>query len=132
MNLNTLLRLYLVEDNTMMTIDGCHITIDRGDTGVVRFIFSHKKQKLEVGTRHFRLIIKKHKEDADSSSIFDVTKQGIYPTDSYIAFSIPADITNSQAGSYFYGLSVLSDGYVNTISEGVFTIKQGTYYGVNA
>lgn len=115
----------------MMTIDGCHISIDKGDTGVIRFIFSHKKQKLEVGQRRFRLIIKKHKEDADGSAIFDVTKQGANTTDTYVAFAIPESITNNQAGSYFWGLRVLSDGYVNTINEGVFTIKQGTYYGAN-
>ena len=114
-----------------MKIDGCHISINKGDTGIIRFTFSHKKQKIEVGQRHFRLIIKKHKEDSDSSAIFDVSKQGDNITDNYVAYAISADVTNNEAGSYFWGLRVIGDSYVNTIKEGIFTIDRGTYYGVN-
>ena len=114
-----------------MKIDGCHISINKGDTGVIRFTFSHKKQNVEVGTRNFRLIIKKHKEDSDSSAIMDVTKQGANTTDNYIAYEISANVTNNEAGSYFWGLRVFTEGYVNTIKEGIFTIDRGTYYGAN-
>lgn len=114
-----------------MKIDGCHISINKGDTGVIRFIFSHKKHKIEVGQRNFRLIIKKHKEDSDSSAIFDVSKQGNNLTDSYISFALTESVTNNDTGSYFWGLRVFTDGYTNTINEGIFTIERGTYYGVN-
>ena len=114
-----------------MKIDGCHISINKGDTGVIRFVFSHKKQNVPVEQRNFRLIIKKHKEDTDSSAIMDVTKQGANATDSYIAFSLTEDITNNETGSYFWGLRVIGDGFVSTIKEGIFTIDRGTYYGAN-
>ena len=114
-----------------MKIDGCHISINKGDTGVIRFTFSHKKQKVEVGQRYFRLIIKKHKEDTDGSAIFDETKQGAEITDNYIAFALPADVTNNEAGSYFWGLRAIGEGFINTLKEGIFTIDRGTYYGAN-
>lgn len=115
----------------MMTIDGCHISIDKGDSGVIGFVFSHKKQAIPLGTRNFRLIIKKHKEDSDGSAILDTTRQPANQDDSYIAFEIPSSVSNNEAGSYFYGLRVFTEGYVNTIQEGVFTIKQGTFQGAN-
>ena len=114
-----------------MKIDGCHISINKGDTGVIRFIFSHKKHNVPVGTRNFRLIIKKHKEDSDSSAIMDVTKQGENADDTYICYSISSDITNNEAGNYFWGLRVSSTGFVSTLQEGIFTIDRGTFYGVN-
>lgn len=114
-----------------MTIDGCHISINKGDTGVIRFTFSHKKQKVEVGQRYFRLIIKKHKEDADASAIFDESKQGANITDNFIAYAISSNTTDNEPGSYFWGLRVFGEGFVNTIKEGIFTIDRGTYYGAN-
>ena len=129
LNTNIHLLLFLAEVN--MKIDGCHISINKGDTGVIRFIFSYKKQREEVGQRYFRLIIKKNKEESDGSAIFDVSKQGASVTDNYIAFAIPADVTDNEVGNYFWGLRVFGDGYVNTIKEGVFTIDRGTYYGAN-
>lgn len=115
----------------MMTVDGCHISIDKGDSGVVGFAFENKKKPIALGTRNFRLIIKKHKEDSDGSAIFDVTNTPAQLNDSYIAFSISADITNNEAGSYFWGLRVFTEGYVNTVKEGIFTIKQGAFQGAN-
>lgn len=115
----------------MMTIDGCHISIDKGDTGVVGFYFENKKKPIELGTRNFRLIIKKHKEDSDGSAIYDVTTTAANTDDSYIAFSISTDVTTNDSGSYFWGLRVFAPGYVNTVQEGVFTIKQGTFQGAN-
>lgn len=114
-----------------MKIDGCHITISKGDTGVIRFIFSHKKHNIPLGTRQFRLIIKKHKEDSDASAIFDHSKQAANQTDTYIAYAISSDITNNEPGSYFWGLRVIGEGFVSTLQEGIFTIEQGTYYGAN-
>lgn len=114
-----------------MKIDGSHISINKGDTGVIRFVFSHKKQNVEVGSRYFRFIIKKNKEDSDSSAIMDVSKQGSATTDNYIAFAISSDISNNEAGSYFWGLRVFSSGYVDTLKEGLFTIDRGTFYGAN-
>lgn len=115
----------------MMTIDGCHISINKGDNGTIRFIFSHKKHNIPVGQRYFRLIIKKHKEDVDGSAIMDVTKQGANVEDSYIMFYLPTSVTNNDVGSYFWGLRVIGDNYTNTIQEGIFTIDRGTYYGAN-
>ena len=114
-----------------MKIDGCHITISRGDTGVIRFIFSHKKHNVEVGDKSFRLIIKRNKEDSDSTAIFDMSKTGAHTTDNYIAFAINDAITSNEPGSYFWGLRVFSSGYVNTIKEGIFTIEQGSFQGAN-
>lgn len=115
----------------MMTIDGSHITIDKGDNGVIGFVFSHKKHAIPLGVRNFRLIIKKHKEDTDGSAILDVTKTAAHIEDNYIAFSVSSIVSDNEPGSYFYGLRVFTDGYVNTIHEGLFTIRQGTYKGVN-
>lgn len=114
-----------------MKIDGCQININKGDTGVIRFIFSHKKHPVPVGTHNFRLIIKKNKELSDDSAIMDVTKMGNETTDSFISFEIPSDVTDNDAGSYFWGLRVISGNFVSTIKEGIFTIDRGTYYGAN-
>ena len=114
-----------------MKIDGCHITIDKGDTGVIRFLFSHKKHKIPLGTRNFRLIIKKHKEDSDGSAIYDKTTQAFTTEDYFLAFSIDDTVTSNEAGSYFWGLRVVTSGYTSTLKEGIFTINQGTFYGAN-
>ncbi len=115
-----------------MKIDGSHITINKGDTGVIRFIFEHKKHLIPLENRQFRLIIKKHKEDADGSAIFDNTKGPANTTDAYIAWALNDSVTNNEAGSYFWGLRVVTSGFVSTLQEGIFTIEQGTYHGVNA
>lgn len=115
-----------------MKIDGSHITISKGDTGVVRFVFSHKKHPIALETRQFRLIIKKHKEDADGSAIFDITKYPANQDDAYIAYALDENTTNNAAGSYFWGLRVITPGFVSTLKEGIFTIEQGTYNGVNS
>jgi hypothetical protein len=112
-------------------IDGSHITIAKGDTGVIRFIFTHKKQNVELGSRTFRLIIKKHKEDSDGSAIYDSSKIPANLTDNFILFPIDSATTDNEAGSYFWGLRVLAENYTNTIKEGIFTIEQGTYKGAN-
>lgn len=114
-----------------MKIDGSHITINKGDTGIIRFVFSHKKHLIPLGNRQFRLIIKQHKEDADGSAIFDLTKYPANQEDAYIAYALDANVTNNKAGSYFWGLRVVMPGFVSTLKEGIFTIEQGTYNGVN-
>lgn len=114
-----------------MKIDGCHITINKGDTGVIRFIFEHKKHLIPLGDRRFRLIIKKNKEDADGSAIFDNTKGPANANDAYIAWALDSGVTNNEAGSYFWGLRVVTSGFVSTLQEGIFTIEQGTYHGAN-
>lgn len=126
---NILPHLFLVE--VSMNIDGKHITINKGDNGIIRFVFSHKRKKIGVGQRNFRFIIKKNKEDYDTSAIFDETKQGGNIDDNFICFNLSSTVTNNQTGSYFWALRVIDSGHVETIQEGMFTIDRGTYYGEN-
>ena len=116
----------------MITIDGSVISIDKGDSGFIRFIFSDKRHNVDLSDKQFRLIIKQHKEDSDSSAILDTTNNVANIDDSFILFPIAATVSDNAPGTYFWALRMLDTGSVNTLKEGVFLITQGTYYGINS
>ena len=112
-----------------MQIDGAKITIDKGDTDNLVFRFYNKRAPVDLTGKTFRFIIKTAKEALDNTAIMDDTYQAPEADKNYITIPINTTVTDNPATSYFWGLRMITDGQVTTLKEGIFIIRQGTFYG---
>lgn len=110
-----------------MTIEGNNISINRGDTGVIRFVFSKNRIPTPVENRQFRLIIKKNKEDVDSTAIYNTQVTGVSTDVNYVVFTLSDVITKNASGSYYWALRMSGTGEIKTIKEGTITVKQSAF-----
>ena len=76
-----------------MELKGNNITVVKGDSGFITLNFKEKCKPYDLEGAVVRFIIKKNKEDADSTAILDVSlnpQEG----DSFVLVEIPESVTN--------------------------------------
>ena len=109
-----------------MELKGNNITITKGDSGFITLNFKEKCKPYDLEGAVVRFIIKKNKEDADSTAILDVSlnqQEG----DSFVLVEIPESVTNREPETFIYGVRLIKGTAVHTVLEGNFTIEQGPF-----
>lgn len=109
-----------------MELKGNNITVVKGDSGFITLNFKEKCKPYDLEGAVVRFIIKKNKEDADSTAILDVSlnpKEG----DSFVLVEIPERVTNREPEVFIYGVRLIKGTAVHTVLEGNFEIEQGPF-----
>lgn len=109
-----------------MELKGNNITVVKGDSGFITLNFKEKCKPYDLEGAVVRFIIKKNKEDADSTAILDVSlnpQEG----DSFVLVEIPESVTNREPEVFIYGVRLTKGTAVHTVLEGNFEIEQGPF-----
>ena len=109
-----------------MELKGNNITVVKGDSGFITLNFKEKCKPYDLEGAVVRFIIKKNKEDADSTAILDVS---LNPQvgDSFVLVEIPESVTNREPEVFIYGVRLIKGTAVHTVLEGNFEIEQGPF-----
>ena len=103
--------------------------IYKGDDATINLeVVQPDGSKMDFNGKTVKFIIKKSKTAEDSSAIVLKTYT---PTESktVLTISLSESETDVDAGMYWYGVRVISDGYQTTEGEGKVEIIQGPFYG---
>lgn len=109
-----------------MELKGNNITVVKGDSGFITLNFKEKCKPYDLEGAVVRFIIKKNKEDADSTAILDVSlnpQEG----DSFVLVEITESVTNREPEVFIYGVRLIKGTAVHTVLEGNFEIEQGPF-----
>lgn len=109
-----------------MELKGNNIAVIKGDSGFITLNFKEKCKPYDLEGAVVRFIIKKNKEDADSTAILDVSlnpQEG----DSFVLVEIPESVTNREPEVFIYGVRLTKGTAVHTVLEGNFEIEQGPF-----
>lgn len=110
-----------------MELKGNNITVTKGDSGFITLNFKEKCKPYELDGYTVRFIIKKNKEDADSTAILDVSLNPQAVGDSFVSVEIPQTVTNREPEVFIYGVRLTKGTAVHTVLEGNFEIEQGPF-----
>lgn len=106
----------------MITLQGNHISITKGDTGLITFDFSQKCKPFNLNGWTVRFIVKQ-KGSPDSAAIID-SSSTVSTDKTSVAVAIPAQ---SIVGDFDFAIRITKDGAVQTVYEGIFSIVQGVF-----
>lgn len=110
-----------------MELKGNNITVVKGDSGFITLNFKEKCKPYDLEGAEVRFIIKKAKEDADSTAILDVSLNPQAKGDSFVLVEIPESVTNREPEVFIYGVRLTKGTAVHTVLEGNFAIEQGPF-----
>lgn len=109
----------------MISINGNHISITKGDTGAILLPFKQKCKSFNLNGWTVEFIVKQ-KGQADSSAIISLS-QTISTDISQVGINLTETNTSHPAKDYDWAVRITKGSDVQTCAEGIFTIVQGVY-----
>jgi len=108
----------------MIRLDGRTVSIVQGNTGSLKFrMYGPDRTPFNVTGYTFVFMVKKSKKDPDSSALISKIVENT-ETNEVTVTMLPED-TKIPVATYWWGLQVRRESYVNECASGPFYVKEG-------
>lgn len=108
----------------MIRVDGRTIIMTQANTASIKFrMYDEDRHVIELEDFTLTFMVKKSKKDADSDALITKVMSGVQADE--VTFTLLPDETNIPVGTYWWGLQIKKDLYVNQCASGPFNITDG-------